>query len=226
MTLENISVDFRTQYLTPQARTIGFVALSDPQGYQGSEPAYSCKIVLDNERAQPLIETINTAHASAGEYLNAISEKFGNRPKLTAAKLRKHAPLPYEEEVTEDGEETGKFIFKFRQACTIYRKGEKDPFNLPIMDSNRVPMSEPIYAGSKIVIKFSIKPWFVDSMGLGVSLRPQAVQVIELVSSTSGVNGAEFESVPGGYVAQAAAEMPPVATDSNDDDPFGDEALL
>jgi hypothetical protein len=72
-------------------------------------------------------------------------------------------------------------------------------------------MNEAIYSGSEVKIKYTIKPWFVDSMGLGVSLRPQAVQCIELVSSVGGNIGEDFETVPGGYVAEASRPSPAIA---------------
>lgn len=207
--MNDLPIDYRTHHVTPMAPLVGYVALSEPQGYQGSEPAYTCKIAIGNAEAQELISTIDEAHFHAGEYLNTIAEKFGNRPKLTPAKLRKHAPLPYEPEVDEDGHETGRTIFKFRQAATQYVRQEKVPFVLPIVDSQRLPMKEAIYSGSDVVVKFLIKPWFVDSMGLGVSLRPQAVQCLKLVSSFGGTKGSDFATVEGGYVADVAKHTSP-----------------
>lgn len=216
----NSLVDYRTNYVTPTATLVGFVALSEPQGYQGSEPAYSCKILLSPDDADNLVQTIDHAHANAGDYLNEIAQKFGNRPKLTAAKLRKHAPLPYEPEIDDQDQETGNTIFKFRQNSSQYSRGEKVPFSLPIIDSERMPMQETIYAGSKVKIKFVIKPWYVDSMGLGVSLRPQAVQCIELVSTYGSPKGEDFETVPGGYTAQATHNIatPPATPSSHNSD--------
>jgi hypothetical protein len=219
--MNDLPIDYRTHHVTTTAPLVGFVALSEPQGYQGSEPAYTCKMALPEEEAVKLKNIIDEAHFHAGDYLNAIAEKFGNRPKLTPAKLRKHAAMPYEPEVDEAGEETGRTLFKFRQASTQYVKGEKVPFTLPILDSKRLPMTDTIYSGSEVKIKFLIKPWFVDSMGLGVSLRPQAVQCVQLVSSFGGSKGDDFDEIPGGYIAKIANHHSPGLTHEE----FEDETL-
>jgi hypothetical protein len=216
--INELPIDYRTSHLTPIAPLVGYVALTEPQGYQGSEPAYTCKIALEEDNTQKLLHIIDEAHYHAGDYLNAIAEKFGNRAKLTPAKLRKHAPMPYESELDEDGAETGRTIFKFRQSSTQYVRQEKVPFTLPIVDSQRLPMREDIYSGSDVIIKFVVKPWFVDAMGLGVSLRPQAVQCLKLVSSLGGSKGSDFSTIEGGYVATIASQSDPVAIETFDGD--------
>jgi hypothetical protein len=68
--------------------------------------------------------------------------------------------------------------------------------------SGDIPVTEEVWGGSKAIVAFQLQPWWTASLGFGIKLSIEAVQILELVSS----NGARtatafgFESVEGGYV--------------------------
>lgn len=209
-----MSFDFQEELITPIGTLVGFTALSNPQAYENKgEPHYSCKLALDGQdpATQQLVETIETAIENAQEYMNMIAAKY-NKTSVSAAQARKRAPLPFEPEYDESDNPTGRIIFKFRQASTVYSSNQKVPFTLPVVDSQNQPMAQDIYSGSAASLMFLIKPWYVASAGLGISLRPRGVQVTELVTRKAEGDSPDVTKFPvreGGYVAEAAAPITP-----------------
>ena len=110
--------------------------------------------------------------------INKVAEEnFGNK----ASK----ASLPYDTD-----EDSGEIVFKV--------KSKYAPSFFDAQGQNLVGKQVPaIWAGSTIKVKGIIAPWTVSGTS-GVSLQLQSVQVIDLVSSTSGGEG--FEAVEGSFV--------------------------
>jgi|LUMP01.1.fsa_nt_gb hypothetical protein len=209
-----MSFDFQEELITPVGTLVGFTALTNPQAYENKgEPHYSCKLALDGKDPATieLVSKIEAAIEGSAEYMNMIAAKYGKTP-VSAAQARKRAPLPFEEEYDEADNPTGRLIFKFRQAASIYSSNQKVPFTLPVVDSRNMPMSDDVYSGSSASLMFLIKPWYVASAGLGISLRPRGVQVTDLVTRKSDGDTPDISRFPvreGGYVAEAAAPITP-----------------
>jgi hypothetical protein len=90
----------------------------------------------------------------------------------------------------ETGEETGQIEFKFKMNAKIKTAtGEFKTLKPFIFDAkgNQVVVVPNIYGGSVLKVNFSPSPYFAaNNKTAGISLRMNAVQVIELVSGTGG----------------------------------------
>jgi|19_taG_2_1085344.scaffolds.fasta_scaffold03581_6 hypothetical protein len=178
---------------------------------------------VDDEATQDFIELIDKLAADALE--NTIKEK--KAAGFTPAKLKKivAADLPYEYEEDDDGEPTGRVLFNFSKKSIIQRKDKEDIICSPpgLFDAagKKIPGKPQIWGGSKLIVNFGTRDYWVAKIGAGVSLQLRAVQVIELVSG--GAATAEdcgFEAHEGGYVADqtVADEAPTPAADTADED--------
>ena len=112
-------------------------------------------------------------------------------------------------------DEEGNIIVKFKQKAII--KSVKGTFEvkIPKFDSHGKPLSDcKIGGGSKIKLCFSVSPYYVPSTRIcGLSLRPVAVQVVELHEYAQGgtMESYGFSEEEGGYSAPE---------DKQDDPPF------
>lgn len=79
-------------------------------------------------------------------------------------------------------EETGKFQVKFKQKARIKVDDEMVDVKLAIYDAKGKPFKgKNLGGGSKIKIAFEVAPYGNNAIGAGITLRPKAIQIIELV---------------------------------------------
>ena len=134
----------------------------DEQGH------YKVNLCLPQDKATAIIEIINS------EILSGIKALKADKPSLNI----KQAPLPYADEIDEDGNPTGNVIIKFKSKAA-YKPAVFDSKGTMMPNSN-------IYGGSEIKVNGSIAFYHTGSIGAGVSLRLRAVQVIQYVEGTVG----------------------------------------
>ena len=110
------------------------------------------------------------------------------------------APV-YDEEVDDQGNLTGNYLFKFKQKAIIKtRKGDTLRMKVALFDAQRQPTSAQVGGGSIIKIAGVAFGYAMPTTKMvGVSLRPEAVQIIEL--QQRGGNAAAMFDVEDGYVA-------------------------
>jgi len=190
--------------------------LNRPDQYnEQSRPEYNLKLALQGDDAEYLIKEIDKALEGAPTEL-ATWKKKNFKPQH----LKKRAPLPYENEVDDEGKETGRMLFKFKTPAFIknYKTGEEVPNKPDLFDSKLNPITDEIWGGSKVKVSAQLRPYCVPAIGLGIQLRIKGVQVLELVgpSSDSGSEGFEEED---GYEARVEK-----ALDSSES-PSGFEAI-
>ncbi len=142
---------------------------------------YQTKLLLPFEGAQELIATLEGV-------LNGFIET------LDVAKQASYNAAPvYEEEVDEEGQETGNILIKFKLKALVTPR-EGDPFTqAPVIiyaqDGSKV--EEPVYGGTIARLKGQIVPYTNAAAKVaGVTLRLRAVQVHELVTGTGSGGGA------------------------------------
>ena len=115
-------------------------------------------------------------------------------------------------------------MLKFKQKAVITKKdGSKFEVKIPQFDSKGKPMKANIGRDSVIKINFSIKPYYMPTTKtVGLSLRPVAVQVIDLKEFASGGSAESygFGEEEGGYEANDGEEST-ADTPWNDDDEEG-----
>ena len=152
--------------------------LNEPDTKFKAEGQYSVKLRLSAEDAQELIEEIDSLADAAFE--EALAEAKNEREK----KKIKRADPAYSAEEDEDGNETGNFLFNFKMAASGVSKktGKEWTRTCPVFDAKRKPIdlkTVQIGGGSVVKVAYVLSP-FSTAIGVGVSLRLEAVQVLEL----------------------------------------------
>lgn len=121
------------------------------------------------------------------EQLEAIYEEHYQKQLVEQDKKKlKKAPLPWKMEEDDDGDETGNVIFRFKVNAVTARKG-KDPWDRrpKLFDAAGTPIDLTVGGGSILKIISDAYCWF-SALGVGMSLQPVAVQVIQLAEFGGG----------------------------------------
>lgn len=142
------------------------------------------------------------------------------KPEKKDGKLKtlQYADRAYKEELDEEGNETGDIVFNTKTTATYKDKaGKVQNRKVTVVDAKLKPMSKSVWGGSKIVVNADLSP-FYTAVGVGVSLRLNAVQVLELRSGGRDVSSM-FDAQEG-YEAGADEQQSeaPAADAAADDD--------
>ena len=102
-----------------------------------------------------------------------------------------------------------KTYFVFRKNVSAISKESNQPVKLyvPLFDAENKNCTNEVRGigrGSKVKVSFSFYPFYMNANNYGVSLRLNALQIIDLVSLTSNGSKYGFEVIPDGFVAQAS----------------------
>jgi len=198
-----------TQFVTPKGVAV-WPSLNTPDTKFVAEGEYHTKLRIQAEDAAPLIQQLEGIRDAY------LAEAVRRDPKVKQYKM---ADL-YEEEVDDQGNLTGHYLFKFKQKAVIQtRSGSSLNMKVALFDSQRSPTTAQIGGGSVLRIAGSAIGYAMPSTKMvGLSLRPSAVQVIQL-SSMGGASADAF-TIEDGFVADDEDE--PVAvtagTSFNDDE--------
>lgn len=171
--------------------------LTTPDTKFDANGVYKVSLSLTEEEAAPLIEKVEEVQEEATGMIPP-----GKRQKLSDP--------PYYDEMDDQGQPTGRVIFKFKMKAKVNTKdGRTLEMSPKLFDSEGTLMTdvESIWGGSVLRISADMIPFYVAAVGAGVSLRLKAVQIIDL--KTGGGAGAEsygFEATKG-YVAPQAEEL-------------------
>ena len=175
---------------------------------------YRTGLILDmqNEEHMEFIQLLDKMVDENVEITKAKLKKSGKAGKIKSI-VRKSA---YDEEYDNEGEPTGRFIVKFKNKAYIqFEDGNIKDLKPALFDSQGKPCSpEAIWGGSVLRINFTPFPYYVGATGLtGVSLKMNAIQIIELVQGGQG-NASSFGfGKEDGFVAQQQPTF-----EANDDD--------
>lgn len=153
--------------------------LNKPDTEYNKDGEYKVNLVLSQKDAKPIIDSIN----------EIFSENIKNEMKKQNKKTIKTANPPYADELDDDGKPTGNIIFKFKS---------KAAYKPAIFDASGETVINPqIWGGSEIRVNAALYPYFVSTIGAGVSLKLRAVQVIALVEGSEGAGRFGFEKTSG-----------------------------
>lgn len=154
--------------------------LNEPDRKFQPEGVYSTKLRISVDEAQSFIDKLNAMHAEA----------YRHECVKQGRKSLKQAPMPWATATDWDSEnETrvdvdGFIDFKFSMKAKVTTKAGKSWEQRPaIFDAQLSPMpadSDHIGGGSVIRISAELYAWYSASLGFGITLRPRAVQVLEL----------------------------------------------
>lgn len=181
--------------------------LTKPDTKFKEEGEYKVDLVVSKKDAEPLIKSITAAR-----------DKFA-----ASEKAKKKAPLPWADDVDDNGKKTGKVVFKFRVKA---KTGDWDR-KPKLFDTKGGRVSDvSVGGGTTMKVSFDLYTWNVASLGAGVTLQPVAVQLIDLVEYQGGAGGnAEdfgFGEEEGSFESDGDDDLESVETDaeSEDDDVF------
>jgi hypothetical protein len=177
---------------------------------------YKVQLVLTEDEAAPLIKKLQPEYEKAMEAAEAEFKtlKVEQRKKLKEVTKNDLYATEYDQETEEP---TGNLIFKFTmKASGKNKKGESWTRKPSIFNAKGISLKNPpsIWGGSEGIVAFEASPYFIPGTGAaGLSLRLQAVQLLELVSEGSRSASSFGFGQEEGY--EEADEMP--SGDSSDD---------
>lgn len=166
-------------YRTPVGQA-KFPKLTEPDTKWDAAGAYSVKLLFEegSAEANDLAKKIDEAHAAAvASYRAELSDR--------AAEDMKAADKPYTYDTDGDGEETGFTKFSFKMKASGTNKKTNKPWTMrPGLFNAKgdvLDLGIQIWGGTKMRVAYQIAPFYTKLVGAGVSLRLEAVQVIDLV---------------------------------------------
>lgn len=173
--------------------------LDTPDTKFKAEGKYSVKLRIPEALGRPIVDAIE-AMATA-EFQRAKAEEK-NPQKRAKIKL---ADLPVQAELDDEGAETGNLLFNFGMTASGVSKKTGQPWTRrpALFDAKGKPLPKgaKIGSGSTLKVAYTMSPFTTGAVGSGVSLRLEAVQVLELrqfgEQSASGYGFGEEE----GYTA-------------------------
>lgn len=151
--------------------------------------------------------------------LNSILEEY-YQGIITDPKYAKVASKIQKADIFEEDTD-GNIVMKFKQKAILKSIKGTHEVKIPLFDSKGKPLSNiKLGGGSKIKLCFSVAPYYVPSTRMcGLSLRPVAVQVIELKEWAEGgtMQAYGFETEDGYEGAEAAEDDDPPFEDFHND---------
>ena len=176
------------RFTTPRGMLV-YPHLTDPDTkFVKPDGEYHTKFALDadSKEAVAMIEELDAI-------LDAYIEE--NPDELSKAKLKKagRADL-YEEEVDDEGEETGRIIFKFKLKAKVVTKTKEWEQKPRLFDGNAQPIQGDInpWTGTEGKVSAEVFPYYMESTKqFGLSLRCLAVQILQLVTG-EGKSASDF----------------------------------
>ena len=152
----------------------------------------------------------------------AIVESKANKNNAKHVKNIKAAKdLPYAPDTDKEGNETGFTAFKFKATASGTRKKDKSTwtFQPRVFDAALLPIDlkkVQVWGGSEVKVAYEMAPYgitnYSPSIGVGVSLKLSAVQVITLKTGSGkdakafGFEAEEGDSIPTGDEPQGGGE--------------------
>ena len=204
--------------------TITFSHLTEPDYNFDKAGTYNVRLRLSAEDAEPIL-TKAKAMIDA-EYEKA---KAACKTKLEISKLKLAEDLPIKAELDDNAEPTGNYIIGAKMKASGETPEGKPWTRRPVIyDAAGKPITDPkltIWGGTQARVAFEMSAFNVAALGIGVSCRLAAVQIIKLVSgSQKSAEDYGFDAVEGGYVSDPGDTSDPTgdATGSTEADTNGD----
>ena len=218
-----------------------FPHLNTPDTRFDVDGVYQVRLRMDSDDPEvaEYIEWIDEQHEeSKVKFLAELQEPKGSKKGLTltaAKKKLKDGDKPYQYVEDEDGEPTNEVLVNYKMRAHVKSKKTGKSFDLvpkyfdakgAIIKGKAIPL---IYGGSLLKVGYTPIHWGTLKLGASVSLRMEAVQIINLITG-GGSERAEdygFGAEDGGYEAPDASTFSDESETSEpggeaDDDGTGD----
>lgn len=188
----------RTRITTPKG-IAKFPWLTNPDTRFSPEGVYHVQLLLkpEDEGVQEFLALLDRLGEEALDDVREQLEQSGKKAKAKSLQYRS----PYQPDVDQDGDETGYIAVRFKQKAKGKTRDGKVIERKPILfdaKGNRIDGDIAIYSGSIIRVAFTPVPYHAAATNeAGVTLRLQAVQVIELVSRSEDAAAFGFQAEDG-----------------------------
>jgi len=199
--------------ITSPKGTAVYPWVNEPDRRFDSTGVYTCTLRLDgsDNETKKFIDAIKKV---ASEHFEVVKRETRKSPKK--------ADLPIKPVVDDEGNETGEIDIKFKlksQGGT----GDKTWTQRPsLFDSKGNAMKEKVGGGSILKIGCEISPFYTPTLGVGVTLRLKAVQVLEL-REFGGSSAESWFTKEDGFEAAPAEEASAASKDSEQDSEDGSD---
>ena len=186
------------RHITPVGFAAPFAKLVTPDEYKGQRK-FKVSLILTRDGADAILKT--TAYEEA---VDAARREYEAAQADAKKKGKKLPPFtenePFSVEVDKDsGDETGNLVFKFSTNAEFEDKktGKIRKRAVPFFTAGNKPISEEekpeVWGGSRIRVSYSLFPYVnAAAKAYGVSLRLEAVKIIELRTGGSGADGSGY----------------------------------
>lgn len=207
------------------AGTLIWPKLKEPDEYKGKK-SYTAKVRLSAADSAKLIEKIEKELADFWPVAKAEAQKKVDEAKTgpEKAKAKKamaemaEADKSYKPAYDDDGNETGEYEFNFKMPDHFMGRDKKPVYIKPdVFDAKGkvLKVVPDVWGGTKAIVAGELRP-FSMPIGVGISLRLQAVQILELATKGSGGRDASAY----GFGAQEGFE----GSDEEPEGPFADQS--
>lgn len=178
--------------VTTPIGTLIWPKLASPDDYKGKK-TYSAKIRLNEEDSQALIAKIEAELAkfwpiAKAELEEKLAEAKTGKQKAEAKKALEEmaeAEKSYKPAYDDDGNETGEYEFNFKMPDHFMGKDKKPVFMKPdVFDAKGkvLKVVPEVWGGTTAIVAGELRPYSMP-IGVGISLRLKAVQLIELAGA-------------------------------------------
>ena len=183
-----------TKFQTPVGTAI-FPKLNAPDTKFKADGEYGVKLRLGAAESEAFIAKIEKElkaywPVAKAELEKKLTDAVGG-PAKAKAKLAlsemKEADKSFKPAYDDEGEETGEYEFNFKMPATYLKdKGKTTEKRLPMRPDlfdakgKKLDSAPEVWGGSRLIVAGEFRP-FSTTVGVGISLRLKAAQIIELV---------------------------------------------
>lgn len=186
------------------AGTLKYPRLNEADTKFNPAGEYNCRLILSEADAEALVEQLQPLHDEA---VTAGRAKYDALPLMTKKKKAFTEVHFMSECLDAEGTPTGKyeFVFKMKASGQDAKTGEAWSRRPAVFDADGEVIAKlpQIWGGTEARISFTVMQYFMSSScTAGISLKLEAVQIINLVSgSNAKAKGSAFGfgKVSGGY---------------------------
>jgi hypothetical protein len=202
----NTHDNIKPLFVTTPTGTAQYPRLNSPDTRFDEDGIYKVNLVLEGDDAKELLDKLNAFRKNAVQRLHQGKSK----PRL--------AVEPWDEEVDEDtGEPTGRVIFKCKQKAVYKKDGQTVERRVQLIGADAQPTDEQIGGGSLIKCALMVTAWNVPALGIGVSLKLRAVQVLKANSYSGDASSFGFRD-ESGVRPDAPSQVAAEDADESDED--------
>ena len=189
------------KYVTVSGKAL-YPYLKTPEVFEGHEIGYTIKVVFGLEDTKKLQKFLLDELEKAKELPEFDGKHWSKDPSIGMGETK-----------------SGDTFFRFKKANSFVSKrtGEKVVTSVPIFDAEGTPLPKNLDVGngSTVKVAFSLYPFNKTKAVQGLSLRLEAVQVLDLVAPVNSVDASSF-----GFEKEQGFE---VETSSDDESPFNED---